>query len=214
VSESQQRGTHNTGRIFLDVTGDGYVSPIDALLIINYLSTEGPGYVFGPTIGPVYVSSDALLDAAWAGDDAAYAEAMAALAYQADSDLNLQTFGSFYQDYGGEDGKWVYGNQGWHFILPDGTLNRATSYNPAEGTVVGVVTREHWQDPSLLHDALPPGGAPQACAHSICVQGDSLDAAACGQCALDICAVDPYCCNTYWDSLCVREVATVCGQSC
>jgi hypothetical protein len=29
-----------------------------------------------------------------------------------------------------------------------------------------------------------------------------------------ICAVDPYCCNTWWDSICVDEVTTVAGQSC
>lgn len=30
----------------------------------------------------------------------------------------------------------------------------------------------------------------------------------------DICAVDSYCCQVSWDSLCVGEVASVCGQSC
>ncbi|MCH9679909.1 MAG: hypothetical protein K0V04_00630, partial [Deltaproteobacteria bacterium] len=30
----------------------------------------------------------------------------------------------------------------------------------------------------------------------------------------DICAVDPFCCNNAWDSLCVGEVTTVAGESC
>jgi hypothetical protein len=29
-----------------------------------------------------------------------------------------------------------------------------------------------------------------------------------------ICASDPYCCSTSWDSTCVSEVSTVCGLSC
>jgi len=33
-------------------------------------------------------------------------------------------------------------------------------------------------------------------------------------CAQQICGVDPYCCNTAWDSICVGEVASVCGLAC
>jgi hypothetical protein len=33
-------------------------------------------------------------------------------------------------------------------------------------------------------------------------------------CADEICNVDPYCCDTYWDGICVSEVGSVCGQSC
>jgi hypothetical protein len=51
------------------------------------------------------------------------------------------------------------------------------------------------------------------CPHDVCTTGSPLDES-CGSCAAQICAVDSYCCNTAWDSICVGEVATVCGQTC
>ena len=36
----------------------------------------------------------------------------------------------------------------------------------------------------------------------------------CDPCATKICAADSYCCGTKWDSVCVGEVASVCGQTC
>ena len=33
-------------------------------------------------------------------------------------------------------------------------------------------------------------------------------------CSDQICSADSYCCNTYWDGLCVAEVGSVCGRSC
>lgn len=58
-----------------------------------------------------------------------------------------------------------------------------------------------------------------SCAHTLCSTGAKLTAGcdsppAASSCVSSICAVDPYCCNTLWDNLCVDEVATVCGQNC
>jgi hypothetical protein len=36
----------------------------------------------------------------------------------------------------------------------------------------------------------------------------------CDPCATKICAQDSYCCSTLWDSQCVGEVASICGQTC
>ena len=55
--------------------------------------------------------------------------------------------------------------------------------------------------------------APPTCGHDICEEGEALDAS-CGDCAAQICAVDPFCCSSGWDSICVGEVQSVCGQSC
>jgi hypothetical protein len=52
-----------------------------------------------------------------------------------------------------------------------------------------------------------------ACSHATCATGSKL-AASCDPCVAKICAADPYCCNTYWDSICVSEVAQFCGASC
>jgi hypothetical protein len=56
-------------------------------------------------------------------------------------------------------------------------------------------------------------GACGACSHDICIAGPALDES-CDTCAADICAVDPFCCDAFWDGLCVSEVASVCGQTC
>ena len=51
------------------------------------------------------------------------------------------------------------------------------------------------------------------CAHAICAAGTKLKAS-CDTCATDICSQDPYCCSTKWDSVCVGEVGSICGESC
>lgn len=51
------------------------------------------------------------------------------------------------------------------------------------------------------------------CAHSMCTTGGPLSAG-CDPCAATICGVDPSCCDTAWDILCVIEVRTVCGLEC
>jgi hypothetical protein len=56
-------------------------------------------------------------------------------------------------------------------------------------------------------------GGGGTCAHPICSTGGTLDPN-CNSCAAQICAVDDYCCTNAWDSICVGEVKSVCGQSC
>lgn len=57
------------------------------------------------------------------------------------------------------------------------------------------------------------------CGHSLCTSGGPLVSScdsALGGCVAAICAsgVDPYCCSTAWDSVCMAEVTSVCGKSC
>jgi len=52
-----------------------------------------------------------------------------------------------------------------------------------------------------------------ACAHGRCNAGAPLSND-CDSCVASICAVDPYCCNSYWDSICVSEVSSVCHSTC
>jgi hypothetical protein len=49
------------------------------------------------------------------------------------------------------------------------------------------------------------------CPHDRCVVGAALDPT-CDWCVEDICSLDPYCCDTSWDSTCVEEVRTLCGS--
>jgi hypothetical protein len=57
------------------------------------------------------------------------------------------------------------------------------------------------------------GECPTDCAHDLCMTGGALESS-CDPCATQICLVDPYCCSTAWDSICVGEVESVCGESC
>ncbi len=57
------------------------------------------------------------------------------------------------------------------------------------------------------------GGGGSSCAHAICATGTKLSST-CDACAGDICSSDPYCCTTKWDSQCVSEVSSICGESC
>jgi hypothetical protein len=52
-----------------------------------------------------------------------------------------------------------------------------------------------------------------SCAHDPCVTGNKL-ASSCDACVKSICSQDSYCCSTGWDAQCVREVGSICGQSC
>jgi hypothetical protein len=68
-------------------------------------------------------------------------------------------------------------------------------------------------------DSLPTPGVllvpldnPQ-CTHSPCQAGAKL-VSNCDWCVATVCNADPYCCNTWWDSICVGEVRSDCGQRC
>jgi hypothetical protein len=54
---------------------------------------------------------------------------------------------------------------------------------------------------------------PEACVHDKCASGVAI-AGSCDPCASDICELDPFCCGTEWDDICVEEVMMVCGFSC
>jgi len=58
-----------------------------------------------------------------------------------------------------------------------------------------------------------PPPPPPTCAHSICTTGGKL-ASGCDPCVTSICAADSFCCVTSWDSICVGEVSSICGESC
>jgi hypothetical protein len=51
------------------------------------------------------------------------------------------------------------------------------------------------------------------CGHALCTTGTKL-VKTCDPCVQKICTTDPYCCTTKWNAKCVREVASICGESC
>ena len=66
--------------------------------------------------------------------------------------------------------------------------------------------------PDTGTDAGNDGGG-STCSHSDCTTGGKL-VATCDPCVQKICAADSFCCSTSWDSVCVGEVKSVCGQTC
>ena len=51
------------------------------------------------------------------------------------------------------------------------------------------------------------------CPFGLCSVSGSPMVNGCDPCVSSVCAADPYCCSTAWDSACVNEVETVCGQA-
>ncbi|EYF04639.1 peptidase, M10A/M12A subfamilie [Chondromyces apiculatus DSM 436] len=84
-------------------------------------------------------------------------------------------------------------------------------YPQCNGSQTGdlVITALDQQGAASLYGA---SGSTPACGHDKCSQGPALNGAACGTCVQSVCAADPYCCSTYWDSICVNEVYSICGS--
>jgi hypothetical protein len=58
-----------------------------------------------------------------------------------------------------------------------------------------------------------------SCSHTLCTEGPPLTPGcdsppAATSCVDAICAVDSYCCSTFWDSICIGEVVSVCNMNC
>lgn len=69
--------------------------------------------------------------------------------------------------------------------------------------------------PGLLNSCAvgtDPGDTGTAC-HDECSVGGPLGHQ-CGECATEVCKVDPYCCINTWDRNCVNEVAAHCTKAC
>lgn len=57
------------------------------------------------------------------------------------------------------------------------------------------------------------GTCSSTCVHDKCVTGAPLTAD-CDTCVASICALDSFCCSTFWDGICVNEVASICNETC
>jgi len=66
---------------------------------------------------------------------------------------------------------------------------------------------------SICGETTCSGGGGNTCSHPYCSTGSKLTNS-CAACVTEICAKDSYCCGTSWDSTCVAEVGTICGETC
>ena len=67
--------------------------------------------------------------------------------------------------------------------------------------------------PACVELAKTACSTPCDCAHSVCAEGDKLDAM-CNPCVSAVCEADPFCCDASWDGLCKNEVGPICGIDC
>lgn len=64
----------------------------------------------------------------------------------------------------------------------------------------------------IVEQAAAPTCTPPS--HDRCDTGPAMTQPSCDPCVESICGADPYCCSTYWDSICVGEVGSICNQPC
>ncbi|MDW8251373.1 MAG: hypothetical protein RMJ98_18915, partial [Myxococcales bacterium] len=56
-------------------------------------------------------------------------------------------------------------------------------------------------------------GSCGTCSHGVCEQGPPL-AIGCGDCSDKVCSIDAFCCQSFWDPLCVQQAESLCGLNC
>jgi subtilisin-like proprotein convertase family protein len=83
--------------------------------------------------------------------------------------------------------------------------------NVVDHAAQDVGTIDSWSLTFVCSTTPPP--PPPTCAHSECTTGAKLTSG-CDACVTSICASDSFCCNSSWDSICVGEVGSICGQTC
>ena len=74
------------------------------------------------------------------------------LAHELDSRLHLRKAGSYYENWGGENEKWLIGNSEWYFITPEGRLYQWNGSSRAEGTLLAELDASFHADPRRLFD--------------------------------------------------------------
>ena len=72
----------------------------------------------------------------------------ATLAAQLDAELGLKSGGNYFTNAGGLNEKWMAGNDGWYFIMPDGSLFKGRT-----GQFIAQLDADYHTNPALLHDA-------------------------------------------------------------
>ena len=94
----------------------------------------------------------------------------------------------------------------------DGRIRMTWLALPAGSGVVGLSRGEGIPENFVQSDFSKAGACP-SCGHEACTSGEPLTPQ-CSPCAAKVCASDPYCCDTAWDSLCVEDATLLCDLAC
>ncbi len=90
------------------------------------------------------------------GDTGGGGETGGGLAEQAiaiDQQYDLDTTGNDFENWGGSGEKWMFGNSGWVFILPDGSLHEWDGSSGANGRLIASFSPDYHATPELLYRA-------------------------------------------------------------
>ncbi|MBS2012640.1 MAG: hypothetical protein JST00_07135 [Deltaproteobacteria bacterium] len=96
------------------------------------------------------------------------------------------------------------------FSSPDDAQGTCTAIAPLPVPPIPAADPRSCFDSKTPPPAAPPPGG---CSHDVCSSGERLGPS-CDACTAKVCAVDPYCCDTYWGSSCFAAVERECGRSC
>ena len=102
---------------------------------------------------PAFHESPELLHEAYDNSQGDSPTDLAAKAIETDQQYGLRTTGNLWEDWAGLGEKWMYGNTGWMFITPDGSLYEAFGNNDGSDKLVATFSSEYHADPSLLYNA-------------------------------------------------------------
>lgn len=102
---------------------------------------------------PAYHESPELLHEAFDNSLSDSTQDLGAKAIEIDQRYDLRTTGNLWEDWAGQGEKWLYGNTGWMFITPDGSLYEAFGNDDGSDKLITTFSSEYHADPSLLYSA-------------------------------------------------------------
>ncbi len=121
-----------------------FIKPNGQLFLWSGTPNQATGTLTA-TLDPIYYYHPELLTAPPAGD----------LARALSQDLTLtQQSPTFFLNYGGQNEKWLQGNDGQYFIRPDGTFYKWDGTpNQATGTLMATLDRDYYTHIQRLYQA-------------------------------------------------------------
>jgi hypothetical protein len=95
----------------------------------------------------------------------------------------------------------------------NGGAGPTTTVTATSVTSTGVATTSGVTTSVTTTGAGGSGGGGPLCPHGVCIEGPPLDPG-CGMCEASVCAQDFFCCQVFWDGLCVQEANQLCMANC
>jgi hypothetical protein len=158
-----------------------FILPNGDVYAWDRVSTPIDGELLG-TLSEAFHTLPSLIHAAQApeggcGVEQADASTAAVRAFAWDQEFEFAYSGNYAVNWGGLGEKWIIdGSRNWYYITPDGGVTKwETNSRPPRGRFIGQLNADYHVDPSLLHNAVDPGG--DACGESAEERAYNLDQA-------------------------------------